>query len=165
MNHQKFERILLCRVVLEIMFSECHCLCVLVCVWDVLVFKLCVSSFSSILFFVFFFVFSRYVSVIISSFFHGLNVRVFFVFFLFFCHFHFSHFHFLCFFISVILYDLNVHVFLWFFLMHFHFSSFSLLSFSCFVILYVMFLFFFGVICFHDFCLFFFFVIFCVFFL
>ena len=32
-DHQKFEILLLFRVVLEIMFSECHCLCVgvLVC--------------------------------------------------------------------------------------------------------------------------------------
>ena len=31
-DHQKFEIILLSRVVLEIMFSECHYLCVLWCV-------------------------------------------------------------------------------------------------------------------------------------
>ncbi len=31
-NHSKSERILLLRVILEIMFSECHCLRVLVCV-------------------------------------------------------------------------------------------------------------------------------------
>ena len=32
MDHQKFEIVLLFRVLFEIMFSECHCLCFGVCV-------------------------------------------------------------------------------------------------------------------------------------